>query len=317
MDKHGFFLRYGIDEGQFSKLDVTWDELCRIHDEYSAQLPAYEDEAKALAERLHSERSIHSIKYRVKDPEHLIEKIIRKLARDSGSRVSLGNYRSEIRDLVGVRALHLLKEDWLVIHNFLAGNWEFHSPPKANYKAGDPAEILDLYSGMGCELYEHPHGYRSVHYGLRIGSVFGELVAEVQVRTLFEEAWSEIDHHFRYQWKNGLGGDSADQYLGVINNLAYNADALASYLNKMKPSQGEAAPGGKSDGEPGGKPGGESGGKPGGEPGGKSDGEPGGESSGKPGDEPVGESSGKPDGEPGGVARVRDLYKTAMGRGRP
>jgi ppGpp synthetase/RelA/SpoT-type nucleotidyltranferase len=255
MDKHDLFEQYGIGEERFSKLGVTWDELSKIHGEYSEQLPDYLAAAKSLADCLHSNKSIHSIKYRVKDPEHLVEKIIRKMAQDPGSSVTYANYRTEIRDLVGVRALHLFKEDWLVIHNFLAGCWEFCTPPKANYKAGDPDEILELYSRLGCELYEHPHGYRSVHYNLSIrpardaGRDVGRdaghdvMVAEVQVRTLFEEAWSEIDHYFRYSSKRE--SDQAEQCLGVLNNITSNADALASYLNRMENHErgGDGAPG--------------------------------------------------------------------------
>jgi ppGpp synthetase/RelA/SpoT-type nucleotidyltranferase len=137
-----------------------------------------------------------------------------------------------VKDLIGLRALHLFKENWVDIHNFLVNNWEFYTPPRANYKKGDPASLLEKYSEMGCVLNEHKNGYRSVHYHLLIKPGRNEMVAEVQVRTLFEEAWSEIDHYFRYGSKRDA--DQAEQYLGVLNNITSNADALASYINRME-----------------------------------------------------------------------------------
>ena len=243
MDRHAFFEKYAIDEEEFIKLDVSWDELMRIYEDYVKMLPVYEDTARFLAEVLNKEKSIHSIKYRVKDREHLIEKIIRKSAQDPMFIVTCKNYKKNVKDLIGLRALHLFKEDWVDIHHFLAENWNFYTTPRANYKKGDPESLLDMYSSLGCELNEHRNGYRSIHYHLLIKPGRQEMVAEVQVRTLFEEAWSEIDHYFRYNTKREK--DMAEPYLGILNNITSNADALASYINQIdtlnKPVESDTA----------------------------------------------------------------------------
>ena len=236
MDKMYFFKKYNIDEERFERLNITWDELMRIYDDYNKRLPNYEDTAKYIAECLNREESIHSIKYRVKDKEHLIEKIIRKMSTDSSLIFTVKNYRQNILDLIGLRALHLFKENWVDVHRFLADNWDFYTVPKANYKKDDPEQILKLYKQYGCSLHEHRHGYRSVHYHLIIRPGRQEQIAEVQVRTLFEEAWSEIDHHFRYS--GNKDGHSPEPYLGVLNNITSNADALASYINKLQLNEG-------------------------------------------------------------------------------
>ena len=241
MDRVCFFEKYNINEEQFSRLRITWDELMRIYEDYGNRIHEYEAAANNIAECLNGEKSIHSIKYRVKDKEHLIEKIIRKMTRDRSLVVTFQNYREEIRDLIGLRALHLFKENWITIHNFLAEHWEFFTVPKANYKKGDPENYLDMYRIRGLNLYEHKHGYRSVHYHLIINPGRSFQIAEIQVRTIFEEAWSEIDHHFRYSADRN--GPSAEAYLGVLNNITSNADALASYINKIQtmgdPSAGD------------------------------------------------------------------------------
>jgi ppGpp synthetase/RelA/SpoT-type nucleotidyltranferase len=232
MDKSSFLEKYNIDEARFAALGTSWDELMLIYGDYCGRMADYADAARHIAERLNKEAIVHSIKYRVKDKEHVIEKIIRKMTQEPELRVTLDNYRLVITDLVGVRVLHLFKEDWLEIHSLLVENWVSFAPPKANYKKGDPETLLTSYAQMGCELNEHPSGYRSIHYHLDVQPEQGSLFAEVQVRTLFEEAWSEIDHHFRY----GVSKDEAqaETYLGVLNNITSNADALASYINQMK-----------------------------------------------------------------------------------
>ena len=232
MDRVQFFEKYNVDEEQFSRLRITWDELMRIYEDYTSRIHEYEAAASNIAECLNSEKSIHSVKYRVKDNEHLVEKIIRKMTRDRSLVVTFDNYREEIRDLIGLRALHLFKENWITIHNFLADRWEFFTIPKANYKRGDPEQYLEMYKMRGLSLYEHRHGYRSVHYHLIVKPGRALQLAEVQVRTIFEEAWSEIDHHFRYSADRS--GPSAEAYLGVLNNITSNADALASYINKIQ-----------------------------------------------------------------------------------
>lgn len=241
MEKISFLDKYGININVFEKLGVTWDNLEEIYRDYSARIPVYEDTAAYLADMMNKEKSIHSIKYRVKDKEHLIEKIIRKSAENPEFVCTRKDYDKLIKDLIGMRTLLLFKENWLDIHNFLSGNWEFYTTPRANYKKGDPQSLLDMYEAAGCELNEHRNGYRSVHYHLLVKRGRREMVAEVQVRTLFEEAWSEIDHYFRYSAKRDADyPEQAEPYLGVLNNITSNADALASYINKTE-SQYKAA----------------------------------------------------------------------------
>ena len=231
MDRQYFFEKYSIDESMFEKLGIKWSDLEEICDEYSVRLPLYEDTARFLADLMNKEKSIHSIKYRVKDKEHLIEKIIRKSSQDPDFLATFRDYEKNVKDLIGLRALHLFKEDWVDVHRFLAANWDFYTTPRANFKKGDPEALLEMYAAMGCDLNEHKNGYRSIHYHLLLKLGRQDMVAEVQVRTLFEEAWSEIDHYFRYSFKKDT--EHAEPYLGVLNNITSNADSLASYINNL------------------------------------------------------------------------------------
>jgi ppGpp synthetase/RelA/SpoT-type nucleotidyltranferase len=231
MDKNYFFHKYGIEAEAFNNSGLVWEDLIKIYDDYTKRLSTYEDTAKYIADCLNRENAIHSIKYRIKDSERLLEKIVRKALAGSSVIITVKNYRQKIRDLIGLRALHLFKEEWTSIHDFLYDNWEFHSAPKANHKKGDPEELLESYTKRGLTLIEHAHGYRSLHYNIKIKPGRHEMIAEVQLRTLFEEAWSEIDHHLRYSSNKEI--DYAEPYLGVLNNLTSNADEIASHVRRL------------------------------------------------------------------------------------
>ncbi|XGU48293.1 hypothetical protein ACEXAJ_06090 [Fusobacterium necrophorum subsp. funduliforme] len=49
---------------------------------------------------------IHSIKSRIKDAEHLRDKLQRKI--ESGRKITVDNFRNEVTDLIGVRILYLI-----------------------------------------------------------------------------------------------------------------------------------------------------------------------------------------------------------------
>jgi len=61
---------------------------------------------------------VHSVKYRIKEPEGLIAKIIKKKLEEPNREITSQNYFHQITDLIGVRALHLFKDHWPFIHRF-------------------------------------------------------------------------------------------------------------------------------------------------------------------------------------------------------
>ncbi|MEK3900068.1 hypothetical protein [Paenibacillus sp. FSL R7-0179] len=57
---------------------------------------------------------IHSVKYRLKDPDHLADKIKRKW--EKGELVTKDNIFEKITDLAGIRILHLYQDQFPTIH---------------------------------------------------------------------------------------------------------------------------------------------------------------------------------------------------------
>lgn len=104
-----------------------------------------------------------------------------------------------VTDLTGVRVMHLHQMQFVELHLFImakieSGDWSLHEPPKAF--TWDP-ESRSFFEGLGLECAIRDTYYTSVHYVVRprTGS---HLNCEIQVRTLFEEIWGEVDHALNY-----------------------------------------------------------------------------------------------------------------------
>jgi ppGpp synthetase/RelA/SpoT-type nucleotidyltranferase len=164
IDQAAFFKNYNIPEDAITKTGLKWSELEDIYEDHIRNTPDLQPTANYIADRLRQIDAVHSLKFRVKHPEHLIEKIIRKKMADNSLEYTLSNYKERITDLIGIRALHLFKGDWSRIHDFILDNWKLKERPTANVRKGDPEEVTQLFKDKGCKIKEHKFGYRSVHY---------------------------------------------------------------------------------------------------------------------------------------------------------
>lgn len=141
--------------------------------------------------------TIHSIKFRLKDPSHLRDKLERKAKK--GINVVPETLFKEVTDLVGVRILHLYQDQFTDIHSeitkkVMSGDWAFGEPPKAY--TWDP-ETKSFFDQLGITTEVKDSYYTSVHYLVKPNNN-SDLCCEIQVRTLFEEIWGEIDHAINY-----------------------------------------------------------------------------------------------------------------------
>jgi ppGpp synthetase/RelA/SpoT-type nucleotidyltranferase len=227
-----FFNEYNISPETFKSTGLAWDELTKIYIDYLAFREELESSAVFVFNSLMKSKSVHSVRYRIKNPEHLIEKIIRKKIEDPESNITLENYREAVTDLIGLRALHLFKEDWEEINAYIRKSWNLKQDPVANYREGDSQQYLSFYEEKGCALKKHKYGYRSVHYIIETQPTKNKHYAEIQVRTIYEEAWSEIDHTIRYPYD--LENPIFFQFLSILNRLSGGADEMGSFVKFLQ-----------------------------------------------------------------------------------
>jgi putative GTP pyrophosphokinase len=219
-----------IEPETWEKAGISWDDLRAIGEDHEAQTPHLDQVAAFFGQIIQGFAAVHSVRWRVKDTAHLLEKIVRKRAagNDKYRQVSAANYFETVTDLVGVRALHLFKEDCFPIDKAIRGQWETVETPVAYLRKGDPEDLRQKYSDAKFDVKEHPAGYRSVHYVLVTKPMRRPIFVEVQVRTIFEEGWSEIDHRVRYP--NFSDDRLVGYFLEIFNRLAGSADEMGSYV---------------------------------------------------------------------------------------
>lgn len=238
LDKEAFFEKYSVEE-YFKKSELDWKTLEEIYDDYVIYKVTTLDKCclkleKFLAESFQSECSkdseipLHSIRGRVKSPEHLIEKIIRKRGKEHNYKykdINVSNYKSIIRDLVGVRILVLAKEEWENIFDGITRVFPQENElkirmveePKAYTRYGD----RDIFKGK-IESEHSNKGYRSQHYIVYYNDVY----CEIQVRTLSEEVFGEFDHRVKYPYREN--NKFLIRYTNTLSQLLDSVDELIS-----------------------------------------------------------------------------------------
>lgn len=201
-------------------------------DQVQFLLKQFKEQVKNFFElnpKLHSQPfpAVHSIKCRLKDPEHLRDKIARKAI--DGIIVSSDNLFQEVTDLIGVRVLHLYQDQFLEIHSEIqnkvdCGDWVLAESPKAY--TWDP-EAQTFFRDLGFEPEVKESYYTSIHYLVKPNST-NTMCCEIQVRTLFEEIWGEIDHAINYPHK--INSVACKEQIRVLSKLVSTGTRLSDSI---------------------------------------------------------------------------------------
>src|SRR5262245_32529528 len=104
---HDLLVRYNLPEDALERTNLLWDSLSAIYADHETASGRLEPTVRYIVDSLRGLPEVHSLRYRVKDPEHLVAKIIRKKLERANLEITPQNYRETITDLVGIRALHL------------------------------------------------------------------------------------------------------------------------------------------------------------------------------------------------------------------
>ena len=244
------------------------DTLKKIYDDFNNDQDNYNTILSEILALLNKslQGNAHSIRARVKDPDHLIGKIIRNInerpAKYEG--INENDYHKIITDLIGVRVIILNKHDWKAIHLKLL---EIFPNIPARYAARGkdiiskynefvPIEDIEDAENRGPEdrLKGSYHAEQPVVYitspedrreyteeSLRVDDSkeyyrsihyiiqYGGVYFEIQVRTLFEEGWLEFDHRIKYPYDQNNG--KKEEFIGILNALAVAADRLIAFYN--------------------------------------------------------------------------------------
>lgn len=173
---------------------------------------------------------VHSVKQRKKSRASILSKCERKS--NNGKTVSAENAAQELEDFFGIRLLHIHFDQAEHIHNFLnqkskSGDFCFGEKPIAY--TWDP-EHENLLKRLGFEVKFKDSYYTSLHYILRV-SQESPIRCELQVRTLFEEAWGELDHWMNYPHPTDVL--ALKEQLLVLSRVVTAGSRLAVSINRI------------------------------------------------------------------------------------
>ena len=124
-------------------------------------------------------------------------------------------HREILRTFPYVENLQLYENGQLIPHAE-SGSSLLAEIPKVYYAQGDQ---VDEFKAQGLETRLHKKGYRSIHYTVS----FKKFYIEIQVRTIYDEAWSDCDHNYVYKQdenKSHSALESLSQILCDLTNIS-------------------------------------------------------------------------------------------------
>lgn len=158
---------------------------------------------------------IHHISGRTKEYESLSKKIDRKI----------GKYNSleEITDVIGLRIITHLESDVDLVSNLITKEFTI-----------DEKNSIDKR-----KLNTDQFGYKSLHLVISLNETraklteykgYGTLKCEVQIRSILQHAWAEIEHDLGYKGKSSV----PNQYKRNFNRLAALLETADVEFDRLK-----------------------------------------------------------------------------------
>lgn len=169
----------------------------KLHPEFELTLQEIYQQLRKLAEE---ERLSVTVKYRVKRFDNYCEKLVR-LSKLQGSEML------QITDLLGIRIVCPFLEDLEAIEQLIAKTFE----------------VLEMERKAEQHSFRE-FGYDSVHLLIRTKALNGPAqlphscdVCEIQLRTILQEAWAEVEHELVYKSDIGIPNHSIRRKLASLN----------------------------------------------------------------------------------------------------
>ena len=235
-------------------IDISVKTLYDIYKDYLQYKELMQEQAEYFARILNACQEVNSVKWRVKDPFHLINKIIRKKKNPTDNpkyeNIDVSNYREIITDLIGLRVIFIFKAHWSLVDEYIFKMLDVCSEsPITIYHANDDdlsffpqGSLVKEYEGStyNYALEQKDSRYRSIHYTLQDRKP-ANCKIELQARSILDEAWGEIDHHVRYP-----DNENEPELLrkmsilnGQISGCEEHASQSYNYFTKLEASRPE------------------------------------------------------------------------------
>lgn len=237
-------------------------DICHmIYDDYENCLKNQLEQVRAdFLQVLETFRNVHLQKSRVKSIESILWKIIHKryhsLINTKSKYVSINadNYNSIITDLIGMRIILNYRGNWTSIHDEIIKCFPYPEEgfqgkgssdtlehlengdnllvqnPTVYYAEGDTTEEYEKY-GLNVQL--HKKGYRSIHYIVSYQKVY----IEIQIRTIYDEAWSDCDHNYVYKKDDNMSHTALEKLSHILSELTNVSNDIGDSMKDIFDNQ--------------------------------------------------------------------------------
>ncbi|MEA3366242.1 MAG: RelA/SpoT domain-containing protein, partial [Candidatus Hydrogenedentes bacterium] len=195
-------------------------ERRKLENEYQEQAARYHAAARRVLRRLQRLMAAHeinaSIKYRVKSFESYFEKILR-LRKSSGPRIA-------ITDVIGFRIICPFLSDLDVVRRLIR----------------DHFRVVETET-KGAEHSFREFGYSSIHLmidlkkEIKTRPIFAtRRVAEIQLRTILQDAWAEVEHELVYKSEDTVLDEPIKRKLASLNATLTLSDVIFQEIREYQ-----------------------------------------------------------------------------------
>lgn len=246
-DKDGFLEQYGVAK-KFRDCNVSWKTLMEIGDDYEEKCfgsgrenqeyrGRYADLIREHIDRITTFENLHSYSFRLKKTGSLLAKVIRKGAQRGGE-YTPDNYFHKITDLLGIRILHVFKEDYWAVHQQIMKEYgnQLSQNIIIKLKRGDDEEMFSKLTKEYSNVKpEENNTYRSIHYTVYADTknMDDSPHLEIQTRTIFEEGWSEINHRLVYK-QSGEENDTLRRLSETLSSMVGACDSIGTLMKMIE-----------------------------------------------------------------------------------
>ncbi|MDO3411831.1 GTP pyrophosphokinase family protein [Saccharibacillus sp. CPCC 101409] len=191
------------------------DEITRFMMTYKFALDEMETKIDILKQEfqtLHDYSPIEHTKSRLKSPESIVNKLIRK-----NHEVSLDSIKQHIRDIAGLRITCSFISDIYKVSEML--------------QQQDDLNVLEIK-----DYISNPkgNGYRSLHLLVEVPVFLSDrterVCVELQIRTIAMDFWASLEHKIFYKYNQ----DVPEELLGELKAAADSAYSLDQQMERLQ-----------------------------------------------------------------------------------
>lgn len=209
-----------------AQVENWYDSHGQLHARFASKLEPLLKELIGI-----SKIQYYALDSRVKEKESFVRKCCKKV----GSRYKYRDPLAEITDVIGLRVITYLDASVERVGELLSREFLV-----------DTANSLDKDADLGVDRV----GYRSKHFVLRLDrdrsslpeySAFRGVAFEVQVRSLLQHAWAEVEHDRRFKYPGELPHEIRRRYSLIAGQLELADRELDSLAKEVDDITAKAA----------------------------------------------------------------------------